>query len=73
MKKDVIALSQIALRYRDTVNKQWWGCFPGTDADRSGMKYMTDEFTRLGLKVVSDWSRIRRRRMAGSCSLKSNL
>src|SRR5258708_31900519 len=30
-KKDVIALSQIALRYRDTVNKQWWGRFPGTD------------------------------------------
>src|SRR5215510_13503615 len=23
MKKDVIALSEIALRYRDTVNKQW--------------------------------------------------
>ena len=45
MKKDVIALSQIALRYRDTVNKQWWGRFPGTDADRAGMKYMTDEST----------------------------
>jgi len=53
MKKDVIALSQIALRYRDSVNKQWWGRFPGTDADRAGMKYMTDEFTRLGLKVES--------------------
>ena len=39
MKKDVIALSQIALRYRDTVNKQWWGRFPGTDADKAGMKY----------------------------------
>ena len=53
MKKDVIALSQIALRYRDTVNKQWWGRFPGTDADKDGMKYMTDEFERLGLKVES--------------------
>src|SRR6266542_5014781 len=53
MKKDVIALSQIALRYRDTVNKQWWGRFPGTEADRVGMKYMTDEFARLGLKVAS--------------------
>ncbi len=53
MKKDVITLSQIALRYRDTVNKQWWGRFPGTDADRAGMKYMTDEFARLGLKVAS--------------------
>jgi Peptidase family M28 len=53
MKKDVIALSQIALRYRDTVNKQWWGRFPGTEADRVSMKYMTDEFTRLGLKVES--------------------
>src|SRR5436309_4821386 len=53
MKKDVIALSQIALRYRDTVNKQWWGRFPGTDADKAGMKYMTDEFKRLGLKVES--------------------
>src|SRR5258708_22673831 len=50
-KKDVIALSNIALQYRDTVNKQWWGRFPGTDADRAGMKFMTDEFTRLGLKV----------------------
>ena len=27
MKKDVIALSQVALRYRDTVNRQWWGRF----------------------------------------------
>ena len=53
MKKDVIALSQIALNYRDTVNKQWWGRFPGTDADKAGMKYMTDEFARLGLKVES--------------------
>jgi hypothetical protein len=53
MKKDVIALSQIALHYRDTVNKQWWGRFPGTDADKAGMKYMTDEFARLGLKVES--------------------
>src|SRR5436190_6919949 len=51
MKRDVIALSDIALRYRDTVNKQWWGRFPGTEADKAGMKYMTDEFTRLGLKV----------------------
>src|SRR5262249_55880081 len=51
MKKDVIALSNIAIHYRDTVNKQWWGRFPGTEADRAGMKYMTDEFTRLGLKV----------------------
>src|ERR1700756_5200620 len=51
MKRDVIALSDIALHYRDTVNKQWWGRFPGTEADRAGMKYMTDEFARLGLKV----------------------
>jgi hypothetical protein len=53
MKQDVIALSKIALQYRDTVNKQWWGRFPGTDADKAGMKYMTDEFARLGLKVES--------------------
>jgi Peptidase family M28 len=53
MKRDIVALSKIALRYRDTVNKQWWGRFPGTDADKAGMKYMTDEFTRLGLKVES--------------------
>ena len=25
MKRDVIALSNIALAYRDSVNKQWWG------------------------------------------------
>ncbi len=34
MKKDVIALSQIALRYRDTVNKQWWGRFPAPTPTR---------------------------------------
>jgi len=51
MKRDVIALSKIALTYRDTVNRQWWGRFPGTDADKAGMTYMTDEFARLGLKV----------------------
>jgi hypothetical protein len=51
MKRDVIALSNIALHYRDTVNKQWWGRFPGTEADKAGMKYMTDEFSRLGLEV----------------------
>src|SRR6266545_1239840 len=53
MKRDVIALSNIALAYRDSVNKQWWGRFPGTDADKAGMTYMTDEFARLGLKVES--------------------
>ncbi len=53
MKKDVIALSRIALNYRDTVNKQMWGRFPGTDADKAGMKYMTDELSRLGLTVKS--------------------
>src|SRR5262249_50676625 len=52
MKRDVIALSNIALSYRDTVNRQWWGRFPGTEADKAGMTYMTDEFTRLGLKVA---------------------
>ena len=26
MKQDVIALSRIAMKYRDTVNSQWWGC-----------------------------------------------
>ncbi len=51
MKNDVVALSKIALKHRDTVNKQMWGRFPGTDAEREGMKYLTDEFTRLGLAV----------------------
>lgn len=62
MKRDVIALSKISLKHRDTVNRQMWGRFPGTAADREGMKYMTDEFTRLGLTVKtfpfaipSDW------------------
>src|SRR4029453_16633911 len=49
MKKDVIALAQIPLRYRDTVNKQWWGRFPGTEADRAGMQNMTEKSRRLGL------------------------
>lgn len=62
MKRDVVALSKISLKHRDTVNRQMWGRFPGTEADREGMKYMTDEFTRLGLTVktypftiASDW------------------
>jgi Peptidase family M28 len=53
MKKDIIALSKIALNYRDTVNKQWWGILPGTSADKAAVKYMTDEFTRLGLTIQS--------------------
>lgn len=53
MKKDIVALSRIALNYRDTVNKQWWGILPGTEADKAAVKYMTDEFTRLGLTIKS--------------------
>src|SRR3954467_1570552 len=37
MKKDIVALGRIALNYRDTVNSQWWGRFPGTDADKAGV------------------------------------
>src|SRR5262245_8617367 len=33
MKRDVIALSNIALAYRDRVNKQCRGRFPGTEAE----------------------------------------
>src|SRR5262249_29386850 len=51
MKKDILALSQIALKYRDTVNSQWWGRFPGTTADREGTDYMLAEFRRLGLQT----------------------
>ena len=50
MKRDVTALSQVALRYRDLGHK-WWGRLPGTTADREGMAYMTREFESLGLKV----------------------
>ena len=53
MKKDVIALSKISLKHRDTVNKQMWGRFPGTVADREGVQYMTDEFRRLGMTIKS--------------------
>ena len=62
MKQDIIALSQIAIKYRDTVNSQWWGRFPGTSADFEGAKYMLDEFKRLGMQtqtvpylLPSDW------------------
>jgi hypothetical protein len=51
MKRDVIALSQIAIKYREATHAQWWGRFPGTTADFEGVKYMVDEFKRLGLKV----------------------
>jgi hypothetical protein len=53
MKQDIIALSKVALKYRDTVNSQWWGRFPGTTADAEGVKYMLDEFKRLGLQTSS--------------------
>lgn len=51
MKNDIRALSRIALNYRDQVNSQWWGIFPGTQAERQAVAYMTDEFKRLGLSV----------------------
>jgi hypothetical protein len=50
MKRHVVALAQIALRYRDAGHK-WWGRLPGTTADREGMAYMTREFEQLGLAV----------------------
>lgn len=50
MKRHVVELSQISLRYRDAGHK-WWGRLPGTTADREGMAYMTRELERLGLKV----------------------
>jgi hypothetical protein len=53
MKRDIIALSQIAVNYRDTVNSQWWGRFPGTTADFAGAQYMLTEFKRLGLQIES--------------------
>ena len=37
MKRHVIELGQIALRYRDAGHK-WWGRLPGTSADREGMR-----------------------------------
>ncbi len=50
MKRQVIDLAQISLRYRDAGHK-WWGRFPGTIADREGMSYMTKAFEALGLEV----------------------
>ena len=61
MKRHVVELAQIALRYRDAGHK-WWGRLPGTSADREGMSYMTRAFEDLGLTVEhfpyvlpSDW------------------
>ena len=53
MKRDIIALSQVAINYRDTVNSQWWGRFPGTTADFAGVDYMLTEFKRLGMQTKS--------------------
>ena len=50
MKREVVDLAQMSLRYRD-LGHQWWGRFPGTSADSESMRYMTKEFERLGLKV----------------------
>ena len=51
MKRDIIALSNIALKYRADGHPQWWGRFPGTTADKEGTEYMLAEFKRLGLKT----------------------
>ena len=53
MKQDIIALSKVAVKYRDTTKSQWWGRFPGTTADFEGVQYMLDEFKRLGLQTSS--------------------
>ncbi len=45
MKRHVVELAQVALRYRDAGHK-WWGRLPGTAADREGMAYMTPAFER---------------------------
>ena len=50
MKRQVIDLAQIAVRYREAGHK-WWGRLPGTSADREGMSYMTRAFEDLGLTV----------------------
>jgi hypothetical protein len=50
MKRQVIDLSQIAIRYRDAGHK-WWGRLPGTTGDRETMAYITKSFEDLGLKV----------------------
>ena len=50
MKRHVVELGRIALRYRDAGHR-WWGRLPGTSADRESMAYMTAEFERLGLTV----------------------
>jgi hypothetical protein len=50
LKRQVIDLSQVAVRYRDAGHK-WWGRLPGTSADREGMSYMTRAFEGLGLTV----------------------
>jgi Peptidase family M28 len=50
MKRHVVELAQIAVRYRDAGHK-WWGRLPGTTADREGMAYMTRAFESLGLTV----------------------
>jgi hypothetical protein len=50
MKRHVVDLAQIAVRYRDAGHK-WWGRLPGTTADREGMAYMTRAFERLGMTV----------------------
>ena len=50
MKRHVIELAQISLRYRDAGHR-WWGRLPGTSADREGMAYMTRAFEDLGLTV----------------------
>jgi hypothetical protein len=50
MKRQVVDLAQIAVRYRDAGHK-WWGRLPGTTADRESMSYMTRAFESLGLTV----------------------
>jgi hypothetical protein len=53
MKRDVIALSKIALKYREQTKLQWWGRFPGTTADFEGVEYMLNTFRKLGMQTYS--------------------
>jgi hypothetical protein len=50
MKRQVIDLAGVALRYRDAGHK-WWGRLPGTTGDKETVAYYSKVFESLGMKV----------------------
>lgn len=48
----VVKLAEIARKYRDTVNKQFWGRITGTSADRETAEWVAAKYREFGMTDV---------------------